>query len=117
MADRQQLARQVRKVADSRLFTGRWWTFCLVANIAFAAICALTLAWSGIETRDLSYNISIEGLLYDEKKEVHAKLLVERDSLLSPAELKAKAQKFGMKQSVPGQIRRLDLVQPRAGGR
>ncbi len=117
MADRQQLAQRVRKVADSRLFTGRCWTICLSVNIVFAAICALTLAWAGIETRDLSYFINIEGLRYNEKKEIHAKLQVERDSLLSPAELKAKAQKFGMKESVPGQIRRLELAQPKAGGR
>ncbi len=117
MTDRQQLASRVRQVADSPLFTGWRWSVCLGINIAIAIISGFYLVWASIETTDLTYFINLEELRCNEKKEIHAKLQVERDSLLSPAELRAKAQKYGMKESAPGQIRRLDPVQPGGKGR
>ncbi len=117
MTGREQLASRVRKVAESPLFTGWRWTVCLGVNIAIAAATGVYLAWAGIEMTDLTYFINLEQSRYNDKKEMHAKLQVERDSLLSPAELRAKAQKFGMKESAPGQIRRLDPVQPGVAGR
>ena len=117
MADREQLASRVRKVADSPLFTGWRWSLCLGINIAIAAASGLYLVWAGIEMTDYTYFINVEESHYNERREMHAKLQVERDSLLSPAELRAKAQKYGMKEAAPGQIRRLDPVQPGVSGR
>ena len=107
MFSQDQLQDRVRQVAEYRLFKGRCWSFCLGANITAAAVCCVMLVWSNIERTDLSYFINLEGSRYKEKQEMHAKLLVERDSLLSPNELRARAQKLGMKQALPGQIRRL----------
>ncbi len=102
-----QLQDRVRKVAEYRLFKGRCWTICLGANIVVALFFGVVLVWSSIERTDLAYFINVEGSRCKEKQEMHAKLLVERDSLLSPSELRAQAQKLGMKQALPGQIRRL----------
>ena len=40
---------------------------------------------------------------------MRAKLEVERDRLLSPYELRLKADQYGMKEPRPGQIRRMQV--------
>lgn len=108
MFSQDQLQDRVRQVAEYRLFKGRCWLFCLGANIFAALFFSVMLVWCNIERTDLSYFINVEGSRCKEKQEMHAKLLAERESLLSPSELSARAQKLGMKPAPPGKIRRLD---------
>ena len=44
----------------------------------------------------------------NERRALRAKLEVERERLLSPYELKRKAQEFGMREATAEQVRRLD---------
>lgn len=111
------LAAGMERLSQSAIFSGRGWALALVFNILFAAVCLLTMVWVNIERMDISYFINLEHGKFREKQELHAKLNVERDRLLSPYELRLKAQKYGMKQPAPGQIRRLDLVPERSSPR
>ena len=43
-----------------------------------------------------------------ERKALRAKLEVERERLLSPYELRRKAEEIGMKEPKPGQVRRME---------
>ncbi len=67
------------------------------------------LVWVSIERMDINYFINREQVRLREKQSLHGKLLVEKERLLSPYELRIKAEKLGMKAPKPGQIRRIEL--------
>ena len=80
----------------------------MVISVATLAALALTLVWLNIERTKLAYR---ERTLQQETSQVldvHAKLSVERDYLLSPHELGRKAESFGLGPAKPGQIRRME---------
>ena len=88
---------------------GKSWYFLLSVNILLAVVLALTLVWVSIERMDINYFINIERVKLREKQSLHGKLMVEKERLLSPYELRIKAEKLGMKAPRPGQIRRIDM--------
>ncbi len=109
------LAGEMKRNSQSRVFKGRGWSLCLACNIMLAAVCCLFLVWAGIERMDINYFINLEQHRYREKMELNVKLQVERERLVSPYELLKKAQEYGMKQPLPGQIRRLYPERAQAG--
>ena len=66
------------------------------------------LVWSNIERIDTTYFINIAQNKLQERKALRAKLEVERERLLSPYELRRKAEEIGMKEPKPGQVRRME---------
>ena len=44
-----------------------------------------------------------------ERRALRAKLEVERERLLSPYELRRRAEEFGMREPRPGQVRRMEI--------
>lgn len=87
----------------------RGWLILFVLEILALPVMGLALVWSGIERTDTTYFINIAQNEVRERQGLHAKLEMERDRLLSPYELRKKAEEFGMKEPKPGQVRRMEL--------
>ena len=86
---------------------GRTWMLVLALNILMAVVMSIVLVWLNIERMDTTYFINIQKSELRDKQGLRAKLEVERDRLLSPYELRMRAEQFGMTEPRPGQIRRL----------
>lgn len=87
----------------------RSWLILFVLMLLALPVMGLILVWSGIERTDTTYFINIAQNEARERKTLHAKLEMERDRLLSPYELRRRAEEFGMKEPQAGQIRRMEL--------
>lgn len=87
----------------------RSWLILLVVMTLALPLMGLVLVWSSIERTDTTYFINIAQVEARERQALHSKLEVERDRLLSPYELRRKAEEFGMKEPRAGQIRRMEL--------
>lgn len=88
---------------------GRGWLALLVLEALAIPVIGLILVWTGIERTDTTYFINIAQTEVRERQILHSKLEIERDRLLSPYELRRRAEEFGMKEPRPGQIRRMEL--------
>ncbi|MDR2726950.1 MAG: hypothetical protein LBC10_03035 [Deltaproteobacteria bacterium] len=86
---------------------GSGWLLALVLSILTSLILGLTLVWLSIENTDMTYSIGQLQTSVSERNALRAKLEVERDRLLAPYELGRAALTLGMREAVPGQIRRL----------
>ena len=71
-------------------------------------VMGLVLVWSNIERMDTTYFINIAQNTMRERRVLRAKLEVERERLLSPYELRRRAEEFSMREPKPGQIRRME---------
>lgn len=100
----------------SPLLKGRAWYFIVAVNILTALVLSLILVWVSIERMDINYFINLEQVELRDKLSLHGKLQVEKERLLSPYELRLKAEKLGMKPPKPGQIRRVELKKQPGGG-
>lgn len=87
---------------------GRGWLLAFVVEIMSLIVMGLIMVWSNIERMDTTYFINIAQNTLNERRAFRAKLEVERERLLSPYELKRKAQEFGMREATANQVRRLD---------
>lgn len=87
----------------------RGWLILFVLMVLALPVMGLILVWSGIERTDTTYFINIAQNEARERKILHSKLETERDRLLSPYELRLRAEEFGMREPVAGQIRRMEL--------
>lgn len=87
---------------------GRAWLAALALEVLALPVMGLILVWSGIERTDTTYFINIARNETREKEALRAKLEVERERLLSPHELRKRANEFGMREPCPGQVRRLE---------
>lgn len=87
----------------------RSWLILLAVMTLFIPLMGLVLVWSGIEKTDTTYSINVAQTEARERQILRNKLEVERDRLLSPYELRRKAEQFGMKEPKAGQIRRMEL--------
>lgn len=81
----------------------------MVLELLALPIMGLVLVWSGIERTDTTYFINIAQNEVRERQNLHAKLEVERERLLSPYELRRRAEEFGMREPKAGQVRRMEL--------
>ena len=85
------------------------WGVALVLGLLSCMVMGLVLVWSNIERMDTTYFINIQQNTVRERRALRAKLEVERERLLSPYELRRKADEFGMREPKPGQIRRMEI--------
>lgn len=106
---RSQLAEGMDRMSKKPFLQGKTWSFLLSVNILMAVVLSFILVWVSIERMDINYFINLERSRLREKQSLHGKLEVEKERLLSPYELRLKAEKLGMKAPAPGQIRRMDL--------
>ena len=84
------------------------WLLLLALGLLTCMTMCLILVWSNIERIDTTYFINISQNKLQERKALRAKLEVERERLLSPYELRRKAEEIGMKEPKPGQVRRME---------
>ena len=92
---------------QGKVQTKSWLLLLALGLLACMTMC-LILVWSNIERIDTTYFIDIAQNKLQERKALRAKLEVERERLLSPYELRRKAEEIGMKEPKPGQVRRME---------
>ena len=92
---------------QGKVQTKSWLLLLALGLLACMTMC-LILVWSNIERIDTTYFINIAQNKLQERKALRAKLEVERERLLSPYELRRKAEEIGMKEPKPGQVRRME---------
>lgn len=85
------------------------WLWLVLLEALGIPVMGLILVWSGIERTDTTYFINIAQNEARERQILHAKLQVERERLVSPYELRKRAEQFGMREPRPGQVRRLEI--------
>lgn len=83
------------------------WLLALIVSALSSLVMGLTLVWLNIERMDMAYNLRRFHAEIEDRRNLKAKLEVERDRLLSPYELGRKATALGMRDAKPGQIRRI----------
>ena len=81
----------------------------LALGLLACMVMGLVLVWSNIERMDTTYFINIAQNELRERRALRAKLEVERERLLSPYELRRRAEEFGMREPRPGQVRRMEI--------
>lgn len=89
--------------------SSRGWLVTIALEMLSLPVMGMILVWSGIERTDTSYFINIAKNEVRERQALHAKLEVERERLLSPYELRRKAEEYGMKEPQAGQVRRMEI--------
>jgi len=87
----------------------RGWLLALVLGLLSCMVMGLVLVWSSIERTDTTYFINIAQNELQERLALKTKLEVERERLLSPYELRRRAEEMGMGEPRPGQIRRMEV--------
>lgn len=87
----------------------RGWVAVLVLELLALPVIGLILVWSGIERTDTTYFINKAQAEARERQVLYGKLKVEQERLLSPYELRKKAEEFGMKEPRPGQVRKMEI--------
>ena len=88
---------------------GRGWILAIAMMIMSLIVMGLIMVWSNIERMDTTYFINIAKDKLKERQTLHSKLEVEYGRLISPYELKRKAQEFGMREASTTQVRRLGV--------
>ena len=83
-----------------------WLLALILSGILTLALC-LTVVWMNIEQVNMGYALKELQVDINKKKAHTARLLLERDNLLSPYRLKREAAKLGMQAAKVGQIRRI----------
>ena len=82
---------------------GRGWLLALALGLLACMVMGLVLVWSNIDFINIAQNEMRE------RRALRAKLEVERERLLSPYELRRRAEEFGMREPRPGQVRRMEI--------
>ncbi len=80
----------------------------LILSVLGLLALGLTLVWLNLERTKLAYRLNILQKDLRIHTEYQTKVVIERDHLLSPAELGKKAVALGLHVAKPGQLRRLD---------
>ncbi|MDR0816290.1 MAG: hypothetical protein LBN28_02695 [Desulfovibrio sp.] len=99
----------MKKSAAYHQQSGRGWILALALELLTGMVMGLTLVWSNIERMDTTYFINILQNEFRERRDLRAKLEVERGRLLSPYELRRKAEEFGMREPRSDQVRRIEI--------
>lgn len=81
---------------------GKGWLLVLAFMLIACMVMGLVLVWSNIERMDTTYFINIAQNELRERRALRAKLEVERERLLSPYELRRRAEEFGMREPQAG---------------
>lgn len=84
----------------------------LALSCAVSVALGIALVLVSIERTELGYTVrKLEGEVKSRESHANAQE-VERGRLLSPYVLERKAEQFGMRAALPGQIRRMDAPTP-----
>jgi hypothetical protein len=103
---------RLRPAPGGRDGRGQGLVLALILSLASLAAIGLLLVWLNLERTKLAYkarNLQHEA---EQARDLNSKLSVEREHLLSPAQLGKKAELMGLGPAKPGQIRRME---PQAG--
>ena len=79
----------------------------LVLSIMTSLVLGLTVVWLNIERMELAYGLKKLQVGLDESRDLMAKLQLEKDNLVSPYDLRRKAEEYGLGPAQAGQIRRV----------
>jgi len=82
-------------------------TVLLLCNLLASLILGLGLVWFGNDYTDTGYTLRTQQRTLDSIIAHNDKLEVEREFLLSPAELERRATELGLAEAKPGQVRRI----------
>jgi hypothetical protein len=94
--------------AEGNSSQGQALVLASVLSISLLAAIGLLLVWLNLERTQLAYKArTLQGEV-ESARELSAKLGVEREHLLSPGRLGAKAEELGLRPAKPGQIRRME---------
>ncbi len=99
----------MKKSVPPKARGGRGWLLVLALGLMACMVMGLVLVWSNIERMDTTYFINIAQNELRERRDLRAKLQVERERLLSPYELRRRAEELGMREPRPGQVRRMEI--------
>ncbi len=80
----------------------------LIISVLFLLALGLVLVWLNLERTKLSYQLNGMQKNLRVATEYNTKETIERDQLLSPAELTRKAVDMGLHTARPGQLRRVE---------
>ncbi len=84
------------------------WIFVFALGVLTLLIMLLVHVWVNMERVDTSYYIlKVQNEIVEQRNHL-AKLEVERERLLTPHELRQKANKYGMHEPFVGQIRLME---------
>ncbi len=83
------------------------WLLGVIISLLITGVLAPMAVWISIEKNELLYQSRQLQAELEKKAELSAKLEVEHGRMLSPYELKKKAEEIGMGQANSGQVRRL----------
>lgn len=83
-------------------------TALLVCNILASLVLGLGLVWFGNDYTDTGYTLRSQQRTVEAMIAHNDKLEVEREFLLSPAELERRAAELGLSEARPGQVRRIE---------
>ena len=94
----------------SRSERGSLGTALLICNLLASLILGLGLVWFGNDYTDTGYTLRTQQRTIEAMVAHIDKLEVEREFLLSPAELERRAAELGLGQARAGQIRRIQTA-------
>ncbi len=86
----------------------REWAISMAFSLVLLLVFGLGLVWLNIERVDLAYELNKMQRQIDNVEGLTAKLEVERNTLITPARLRAVARDYGLGPARPGQIRRVN---------
>ncbi len=87
------------------------WLLAVIISLLVTGLLAPTAVWISLDTSDILYQNRQMQAELDKKKELSEKLEIEAARLLSPYELKKKAEHLGMGQANAGQVRRITIYE------
>ncbi len=88
------------------------WLLAVILSLLITGISAPAAIWISLEKSDLLYQSRQLQNELEEKLELSTKLEIEHARLLSPYELRQRAEEIGMGLPSTGQVRRLQIDAP-----
>lgn len=85
-------------------------TALLVCNLLASLVLGLGLVWFGNDYTDTGYTLRSQQRNVEAAIAHNDKLEVEREFLVSPAELERRAAELGLAEARPGQVRRIEAA-------
>ena len=87
------------------------WFLLLIISVLFSLVTGLAMIWMSIDRADIAFNIGQLQRELNQRTALRDKLEIERDRFLAPGDLRRHAEKFGMHEAGPGQVRHLPTPQ------
>ncbi|BBD08551.1 hypothetical protein [Desulfovibrio ferrophilus] len=86
---------------------GAKWVWATAGLLALSLLLGLGLVWCNIERMDLAYGLKTQQVELERVEALIGKLELERNNLLSPHRLRAKATELGLGPAGQGRLRRI----------